>query len=144
MRANKARDTTPELAIRKILHAAGYRYRVDFAPDPSTRRRRADLVFTRVRLAVFVDGCFWHGCPIHGTIPIRNRDYWEPKLLKNIERDLATTESLRGIGWSVLRIWEHVAPTDAARTIIDEVTRLRAPDGIVHVDRSAHPTKELD
>ena len=86
MRANRRRDTSPELALRRILHARGLRYRVDFAPLPTMRRRRADIVFTRQRLAVFVDGCFWHGCPEHATFPQRNADYWLPKLARNRER----------------------------------------------------------
>jgi len=95
MRSNRRRDTKPEMAIRRLLHARGYRYRVDFAPW-SNKRRRADIVFTRRRLAVFIDGCFWHGCPEHGTIPVSHADYWEPKLVKNRERDAETTAMVQG------------------------------------------------
>ncbi len=115
MQRNRGRDTSPELAVRRLLHAAGLRYRVDFAPLGG--RRRADIVFTRKRIAVFIDGCFWHGCPIHATRPKANADYWGPKLDRNIERDLETTASLESAGWTVLRFWEHQAPTDVAETI---------------------------
>ena len=106
MLANKARDTKPELAVRRGLHAAGLRYRVDFRPSLSLRSR-ADIVFTRRKLAVFIDGCFWHGCPLHASIPKKNADYWVPKLRRNVERDLETTRSLESLGWTVLRFWEH-------------------------------------
>lgn len=117
MTSNRRRDTRPELAIRRLLHARGYRYRVDFAPW-SNKRRRADIVFTRRRLAVFVDGCFWHGCPEHGTIPASHVEYWEPKLARNVERDAETTAMAEAEGWRVLRIWEHVPPQDAVHLII--------------------------
>jgi len=108
MLANRGRDTSPELAVRRRLFKAGLRYRVDFAPLGG--RRRADIVFTRKRVAVFIDGCFWHGCPIHATLPKRNDDYWTPKLKRNIERDIETNESLKAAGWQVLRFWEHEDP----------------------------------
>jgi len=110
MLSNRGRDTSPELAVRRILHASGFRYRVDFAPLGG--RRRADIVFTRMRVAVYIDGCFWHGCPVHATMPRINTDYWRPKLQRNIERDLETNASLEDAGWTVLRYWEH---EDAAR-----------------------------
>ncbi|WP_308195557.1 very short patch repair endonuclease [Agromyces cavernae] len=112
MRSNRRRDTSPELALRQLLHAAGCRYRVDYAPGLD-RRRRADIVFTKLRIAVFVDGCFWHSCPVHGTIPKTNADYWVPKLERNRTRDEETTRLLESDGWTVLRIWEHEA-ADAA------------------------------
>lgn len=115
MQRNRGRDTSPELAVRRVLHAAGLRYRVDFAPLGG--RRRADIVFTRKRIAVFIDGCFWHGCPTHATRPKANADYWGPKLDRNIERDLETTASLQSEGWTVLRFWEHEASTEVAETI---------------------------
>jgi DNA mismatch endonuclease (patch repair protein) len=105
MIANKKRDTRLELRVRKRLHADGFRFRVDFAPvDP---RRRADIVFTRRRIAVFLDGCFWHGCPLHYAEPRSNRAYWIPKIRRNVQRDLETTARLRDQGWQVLRYWEH-------------------------------------
>jgi DNA mismatch endonuclease (patch repair protein) len=113
MLANKRRDTSTEIAVRRELHARGLRYRVDFAPLPGLRRR-ADVVFTRARVAVFIDGCFWHGCPIHGTAPKRNADYWGPKLAANVARDQDTDRRLADAGWRVLRFWEHEAPRAAA------------------------------
>lgn len=116
MQANRGRDTAPELAVRRLLHAAGYRYRVDFAPLGG--RRRADIVFTRLRIAVFIDGCYWHGCPEHATLPKRHAEYWLPKLARNIERDRETDDLLSAAGWSILRYWEHDDANDVARAII--------------------------
>lgn len=106
MLSNRRRDTKPELAVRRALHAAGFRYRVDLRPSLELRTR-ADIVFTRQKIAVFIDGCFWHGCPVHATRPKRNSDYWVPKLQRNAERDLETTTRLEALGWTVLRFWEH-------------------------------------
>ena len=106
MLGNRARDTKPELLVRRALHARGYRYRVDMHPSTEIRSR-ADIVFTKQRIAIFIDGCFWHGCPIHGTSPKRNADYWLPKLKRNVERDLEVTSALELLGWRVIRFWEH-------------------------------------
>jgi DNA mismatch endonuclease (patch repair protein) len=125
MLGNRRRDTTPEIALRRRLHAAGLRFRVDY-PLPFDRRRRADIVFTKVKLAVFVDGCFWHSCPSHGTIPTRNADYWLPKLTRNRARDTETNRRLLDDGWAVLRFWEHEDPDEAAGRIAAEVARLRS------------------
>lgn len=122
MKANRSRDTNPELAIRRRLHAMGLRYRVDFRLAPPLRTR-ADIVFTRKRLAVFVDGCFWHRCPLHSTPPRRNADYWGPKLDGNSARDRRTDAALADAGWRVLRVWEHEDPDAAAERI------LRAAEG---------------
>jgi DNA mismatch endonuclease (patch repair protein) len=128
MRSNRRRDTGPELALRRLLHAAGLRYRVD-APIRTERRLvRPDVVFTRRRLAVFVDGCFWHQCPEHGTRPKDPTGYWTPKLQRNVERDRETTEALEQAGWVVLRIWEHVPPVDAAAQVIRQVAGLSGED----------------
>ena len=116
MRANRRRDTAPELALRRALHALGYRYRVDYPPLANVRRR-ADIVFTRQRVAVFVDGCFWHCCPEHGTLPKSNADYWTPKLARNIERDRETDTALAEAGWRVMRVWEHESAQDATLRI---------------------------
>lgn len=115
MQANKRRDTSPEIAVRRLLHSAGHRYRVDFAPIGG--RRRADIVFTRKRIAVFIDGCFWHGCPAHGNRPKANANYWGPKLDRNIERDRETNETLRAAGWTVLRFWEHEDPSTVSASV---------------------------
>lgn len=117
MQSNRRSNTTPELAVRRLLHRSGLRYRVDFAPLGD--RRKADIVFTRQRIAIFIDGCFWHGCPQHATHPKSNVEYWLPKLRRNIERDRETDGRLRDAGWVVLRFWEHEQPADVARTVID-------------------------
>lgn len=107
MRANTRRDTKPERALRSALHGLGLRFRVDYQIETPERRVRPDIVFTRQRVAVFVDGCFWHSCPIHGRAPKANANYWQPKLERNTERDKLDTKVLRAAGWKVLRIWEH-------------------------------------
>ena len=117
MLSNKRRDTRTELSVRRLLHARGLRYRVDFAPVPGLRRR-ADIVFTRARLAVFIDGCFWHGCPLHATHPKKNSDYWEPKLAANSARDADTNLRLSDAGWRVLRFWEH-EPEERVAAVIE-------------------------
>jgi DNA mismatch endonuclease (patch repair protein) len=118
------RDTAPELALRRCLHALGVRYRVDRRPLP-TVRSRADLVFRPSRVAVFVDGCFWHACPEHGVLPKANRQWWETKLRLNVERDRRTDAALREAGWEVVRVWEHDAPELAAAHIVDLVESRR-------------------
>lgn len=106
MRGNRGRDTSPEVALRSVLHRLGYRYRVDIPPLPRLRRK-ADLVFTRRWVAVFVDGCYWHGCPDHFRVPATNSDYWRAKIARNRERDLDTDQRLREAGWTSVRVWEH-------------------------------------
>jgi DNA mismatch endonuclease (patch repair protein) len=117
MQANRRRDTGPELKVRSLLHAAGLRYRVDHVIRTPTLVARADIAFPRARLAIFIDGCYWHSCPDHGEIPATNRSYWEAKFKRNAERDLLVDEGLMRAGWRVLRIWEHVPPNDAAREV---------------------------
>lgn len=117
------RDTKPELALRKALFARGCRYRVD-APLPGMPRRRADVMFTKQRIAVFIDGCFWHSCPEHATVPQANRDWWTNKLDTNVRRDRETDERLRRLDWSVLRFWEH-EDMDSAADIVSELVRKR-------------------
>ncbi len=112
MLANRGRDTGPELALRRALHSRGLRYYVNRRPE-KTIRRTADIVFPRARVAVFVDGCFWHGCPEHHTMAKANARFWADKVTRNRARDLETNDLLRGRGWNVLRIWEHV-PVDVA------------------------------
>ncbi|MGW1812750.1 very short patch repair endonuclease [Streptomyces sp. NPDC002125] len=118
MAAIKRRDTKPERAIRSLLHAAGKRYRVDVRLQLENACPRPDIVFTRARVAVFVDGCFWHCCPDHGRQPSVNDGYWGPKLQRNVVRDRAADEALRAAGWTVVRVWEHEAPGKAAERII--------------------------
>lgn len=112
----RRRDTQPEVALRRLLHRQGYRFRVD-APLPGLPRRSADLLFTRRKLAVFVDGCFWHGCPTHATRPANNAEWWAAKLDRNVERDRETDRHLSNLGWNVLRIWEHTSSEQAATLV---------------------------
>jgi DNA mismatch endonuclease, patch repair protein len=116
MKAAKPRDTAPEIAIRKELHRRGLRYRVDTRPLQEFNRR-ADIVFKPVKVAVFVDGCFWHGCPIHGTSAKANADFWRLKIERNKERDKDTNNKLKEAGWEVIRIWEHESPEEASEKI---------------------------
>jgi DNA mismatch endonuclease, patch repair protein len=119
------RDTGCELLLRRRLHAAGMRYRVNY-PVPGNRRRTIDVAFTRARVAVFVDGCFWHGCPEHGTQPRANARWWSQKLAANQARDADTTALLEAAGWSVVRVWEHSDPAEAAQLVIDAVRERRS------------------
>lgn len=121
MQGNRRRDTAPEMAVRRLLHARGLRYRVD-APPLAGLRRRADLVFTRQRLAVFIDGCYWHGCPEHYKPPSTNPGYWTSKVGANVKRDRDTDERLIAAGWTVLRVWEQEDAADVA----DRVAALRS------------------
>lgn len=107
MQANRRRDTGPELALRSALHRLGYRYRCDLRIDLAGGRVRPDIVFTKKKIAVFVDGCFWHGCPEHGRRPTINPQYWNPKIEGNINRDRRHSDMLVESGWKVIRIWEH-------------------------------------
>ncbi len=113
MQANRRRDTKPELALRRSLHARGRRFRVDYAPLLGVRRR-ADVVFTRRRVVVYVDGCFWHACPSHGTTAKSNARFWAEKLEANRRRDRDTDRRLTEAGWTVVRVWEHESTEEAA------------------------------
>lgn len=126
MQRQRTRDTAPELALRRRLHRLGLRYRVDVAPLPAVRRR-ADIVFRPARVAVFVDGCFWHGCPDHGQrTPTANSAYWSGKVAGNQARDRDTDRRLAGAGWLALRVWEHEDPDQAAARVADYVRARRA------------------
>ncbi|GAA1939049.1 very short patch repair endonuclease [Agromyces allii] len=125
MQSNRGRDTKPELAVRRMLHAAGLRYRVNVRPVPELRRT-VDVVFTRARVAVFIDGCFWHGCPEHYQRPGRNQEYWDDKKARNQERDAETSAVLTELGWTVLRFWEHEHPDGIAGSVIAVVSAKRS------------------
>ena len=116
MQANRRRDTGPEMAIRRIVHARGLRYRVDTRPLPAVRHT-ADMIFTRAKVAVFIDGCWWHGCAEHYRSPASNATYWAGKVSRNRERDRRADQALLAAGWRVLRIWEHELPESAAHRI---------------------------
>ncbi|PRY29032.1 T/G mismatch-specific endonuclease [Pseudosporangium ferrugineum] len=115
MQANRRADTKPEVALRSALHRLGYRYRKDLLIRLTDVRVRPDIVFTARKVAVFVDGCFWHVCPQHGRQPTTNEWYWAPKLRRNMERDRLANAALTAAGWQVVRIWEH-EPLEVALT----------------------------
>ena len=122
MRSNRRVDTKPEVSLRSLLHRSGRRFRKDYAIRlPSGKVVHSDIAFPRRKLAVFVDGCFWHCCPDHGTVPKSNQTYWIPKLSQNVERDKRVTEGLLSEGWDVIRIWEHMHPVDAAKHIAERL-----------------------
>ncbi len=125
MQGNRGRDTKAEIAVRRLVHAQGLRYRVNVRPEADLRRT-ADLLFTRAMVAVFIDGCYWHGCPQHFTMPATNLDYWTAKIGRNHERDLETTSKLEERGWHVLRFWEHQPPSAVAERIVTTVRETRA------------------
>lgn len=120
MQVTPRRDTTPERALRSALHARGLRFRVDRRPEASIRRK-ADVVFGPARVAVFVDGCFWHGCPDHMTWPEANGSWWREKIGTTRSRDRDTDRRLREQGWAVIRVWEHEDPVLAAARVSREV-----------------------
>jgi DNA mismatch endonuclease (patch repair protein) len=126
MKGNRRTDTKPELALRSALHALGYRYRKDHRLDLPLRRVRPDIAFTSRKVAVFIDGCFWHVCPEHGSKPKNNEWYWSPKLARNVERDREADAALTDAGWTVVRLWEHVPVPDAVAAVVAAVGEPRA------------------
>jgi DNA mismatch endonuclease, patch repair protein len=148
MRANRRTDTKPELALRRALHKRGYRFRKDYRLDlDGGRRVRPDIAFTARRVAVFVDGCFWHACPEHGSKPRANDWYWTPKLARNVERDRVADETLASAGWQVVRIWEHDSLEQALAAVIAVVgARMPAAPVSSPVDPAAsvvHPAASV-
>lgn len=131
MSRQSSRNTAPEVAVRRLLHAAGLRYRVNF-PVPGMPRRTIDIVFPKAKIAVFLDGCFWHGCPVHATRPKANAEWWRNKLDKNIARDIETTQHLEAAGWTVLRFWEHELPDTVARAVAEARQRASGSAGLPH------------
>lgn len=124
MSRQRSKDTTPEVEVRRRLHAQGVRFRIDVKVE-NDLRTRADLAWRRVKLAVFLDGCFWHGCPEHGTRPVANSDWWATKLDKNAERDRRTDAILIERGWVVRRYWEHEAPEEVCDDIVGVLAALK-------------------
>lgn len=120
MQANRGRDTSPELRVRRLAHAAGLRYRVNARPLPG-ERLTADLVFSRARVAVFVDGCFWHGCNVHYRPATKNAAFWENKIKENVRRDAKASARLEDAGWTVIRAWEHDPPDEVVKRIVKAV-----------------------
>jgi DNA mismatch endonuclease (patch repair protein) len=125
MQGNKSRDTKPELAIRRLLHAHGLRYRVCARPLPELRRT-ADIVFRPDRVAVEVRGCFWHGCPEHYRGPAANGGYWAEKVARNMARDADTAQQWSAAGWTLVEIWEHEIPEAAAARVVSVIAARRA------------------
>jgi DNA mismatch endonuclease (patch repair protein) len=123
MQSNKSRDTKPELALRSAVHALGLRYRVGAKPLAGLRRT-ADLVFPTAKVAVFLDGCFWHGCPEHHTVAAANAKFWADKVSGNRARDRDTDARLEAAGWASVRVWEHENPREAAQRV-EGVVRAR-------------------
>lgn len=124
MQSNKGRDTKPELALRSAAHALGLRYRVSVRPIRELRRT-ADMVFPRLKVAVFLDGCFWHGCPEHHTVAATNAAFWAEKVESNRARDQDTDRRLADAGWTSIRVWEHEDPNAAAERIREVVSARR-------------------
>jgi DNA mismatch endonuclease, patch repair protein len=126
MRANRGRDTAPEVALRAALHSLGLRFRKNARLDlGSSRRVRPDITFSGLRLAVFVDGCYWHGCTEHRSIPASNVAFWTEKIEGTRRRDSMQVEWLEAAGWAVLRIWEHEPLEQALMRVTDTVSRLK-------------------
>lgn len=124
MQLQRRRDTALEARVRKSLHHEGFRFRVDYRPEKSLRCR-GDIVFTRWKVVVFVDGCFWHGCPVHATSPANNAEWWREKLDANVERDRRNGRALKALGWTVVRVWEHEKTDEAVARIRAAVDRAR-------------------
>jgi DNA mismatch endonuclease (patch repair protein) len=125
MQSNKGRDTKPEVALRSAIHALGLRYRVSARPLDGLRRT-ADLVFPKAKVAVFLDGCFWHGCPEHHTLAVTNAKFWADKVEGNRHRDRETDALLAAAGWVSVRVWEHEDPNEAAHRVRDVVAERRS------------------
>jgi DNA mismatch endonuclease (patch repair protein) len=123
MQSNRSVDTAPEIALRSAAHALGLRFRVNHPIQVDGLRVRPDMVFTARRVCVFLDGCFWHRCPDHASDPRANADYWSSKLAKNVERDGRVNAALARAGWTVIRVWEHEDPRDAALRVEAVVRR---------------------
>ncbi|WP_093477387.1 MULTISPECIES: very short patch repair endonuclease [unclassified Streptomyces] len=138
MQAIRSRDTTPERLIRRLVHAKGLRYRVAARPE-SALRRTADMVFRPAKVAVFIDGCYWHGCPEHYVSPKTNPGYWSDKVARNMARDRDTNERLRAAGWLVLRFWEHQSAEECSEAICQAVISRRPASPASGPDVSTEP-----
>jgi DNA mismatch endonuclease, patch repair protein len=137
MRGNRRKGTRPERLVASALHRAGYRFRRDLPISAGETTVRPDLVFTRRRVAVFIDGCFWHCCPEHSRIPRSNVGYWKPKLQSNVARDERANRALRAAGWAVVRVWEHEEPAVAVARVVDALrARSQRIDADVEPDRA--------
>ena len=122
MQGNRGTGTRPEIALRSALHRRGLRFRVGIRPVTAIPVR-ADVVFTKQRVAVFVDGCFWHACPTHFNPPRTNPQYWSAKIARNLERDRAVDAALTAAGWRVVHVWEHEPAAEAAQRLAVHLRR---------------------
>jgi DNA mismatch endonuclease (patch repair protein) len=138
MRANRKSDTRPELALRSALHSLGLRYRLGTPVRAQAVRVVPDVLFGRARVAVFLDGCFFHQCPDHGVQPRSNAAYWTPKLARNVERDRRVDAALRADGWTVIRIWEHEDPRTSAAKVASAVRDLSRRRQLTSTNRPRH------
>ncbi|WP_204060648.1 DNA mismatch endonuclease Vsr [Microbispora corallina] len=136
MKANRGRDSKPELALRSAIHSLGLRYRVD-SPPITELRRRADLVFVKAKVAVFVDGCYWHGCSEHYRPARQNEKFWSDKISKNQARDRDTDAKLARAGWLVIRVWEHEDTAEAAEHIAQTVRNRSNQSSVTDAAESA-------
>jgi len=125
MRANRSKDTRPEVQLRSALHRRGLRFRKSYLIRTADLKVRADVAFPSLKLAVFLDGCFWHSCPSHGVNPSVNAPYWRAKLQRNSQRDAHVNGSLAEAGWSVIRVWEHEDSAEASKRLADIVREVR-------------------
>jgi len=121
----RQKGTDAEVALRRELYRIGLRYRVDYEVLKKPRRV-ADVAFPGLRIVIFVDGCFWHGCPQHASWPKHNVEFWRQKIEANRHRDVDTSERLRSMGWTVLRFWEHESPAEAAEVVAQTVAMARS------------------
>ena len=143
-KSNTRTDTKAEIRLRSELHRRGLRFRKDFPVRVSSGRPvRPDVVFTKARVMVFLDGCFWHSCPEHGHVPKSNRDYWVPKLEGNVERDRRVDHMCADAGWEVIRIWEH-EPLDSAASRVEAAVRVPDAAPPPRGDRSHPPRQALE
>lgn len=140
MLGNRGKDTSPELAVRRLLHRTGLRYRVDVRPIQQLRRK-ADVVFPRKKIAVFIDGCFWHACPEHFAWPKSNVEYWQKKIGGNKARDIETSAELESQGWTVLRYWSHDPPEAIAHDVQRAVERARSQSASAEPTDSKHASR---
>lgn len=122
MQKVRQKNTSAERAVRQELHARGLRYRIH-VPIITKPRRVADIVFSGPRIAIFIDGCFWHGCPRHATWPKQNVEFWRSKIIANQKRDKDTDSRLRADGWKVIRVWAHESPAEIGEMVAKEVRK---------------------
>ena len=120
MQSQRREDTEPERRLRSSLHRKGLRFRKNYVPEESFRCR-ADIVFLSAKVCVFVDGCYWHGCPDHFSLPQTNKEWWEEKIEGNVRRDARQSRELRQRGWTVLRVWEHEIIGEELEAVIERV-----------------------